>query len=127
MRWRFRRGCAGGVPYYVCANTVYPLPPKSFRPKNPQRGQPISRLVEPSPNGLPLQPPPSLGERAEGKFHLSLQECPLKPPSSSAISYNREVIAYHAGSAHIRGNAGETCQGRPAASGFRDLGVVDIR
>ena len=127
MRWGVRRRRAGGVPHHMRANAAHPLPSQPFRPKHPKSSQPISRLVEPPSNGLPLQTPPPLSKGAKGKFHLSLQKRPLKPPSACAVPDNREVVANRAGCTRVRGDICKGRQGRPAASGLGHLGVVDVR
>ena len=71
--WRVGRGCAGGVPNDVRADAMHSMPPKGFRPEYAERGKSISCFIEPSSDGVPLQPPPPLSKGAESTLHLSLQ------------------------------------------------------
>ena len=111
------------MPNCVRAHVHVPSSGQTRRPKDPESSETISRFVQPPTYGMPLECPPSLCQRGQREFHLSLQGNPLKTTSACPVPNHSKIVSHDPCSAPTM-CVREQCQSGTAPCGLRHLCIV---
>ena len=88
------------------------------------RGDRVGGLVEAAPDRTPGNGPTREGGRAQGLLKNVLHVVAAKPPFSSTVADDREVVTNDPGFAVVGPGACEQAQGRPGAPGLSHLRIT---